>query len=101
MASTLLSVQHFLPTQSKLNCVQFRQIDRWREKIGYLSAFRSSICGHVVRNPSFYGRLIARSHGNRLVVQSLLGRKVRSVRNRETVIPEPDYRISIVLLGGY
>ncbi|KHN15093.1 hypothetical protein glysoja_011711, partial [Glycine soja] len=66
----------------------------------FLSGFRTSICGQVVCNPSFCGRQITRSHGNRLVVHSLLGRKVRSVKSRETVIPEPDYRIPIVLLGG-
>ncbi|TKY54869.1 hypothetical protein E2542_SST19283 [Spatholobus suberectus] len=83
MASTLLSVHQFLPSLR-------------REKIGYLSAFKTSFCGQVVCNPSFCERQITRSHGNRLVVNSLLGRKVRS---RETVIPEPDYRIPIVLLG--
>ncbi|KHN47156.1 hypothetical protein glysoja_022457 [Glycine soja] len=87
MASTLLSVHHFLPSQR-------------REKIGCLSGVRTSFCGQVVCNSSFCGRQITRSHGNRLVVHSLLGRKVKSVKSRETVIPEPDYRIPIVLLGG-
>ncbi|KAH1101930.1 hypothetical protein GLYMA_13G167300v4 [Glycine max] len=86
MASTLLSVHHFLPSQR-------------REKIGCLSGVRTSFCGQVVCNSSFCGRQITRSHGNRLVVHSLLGRKVKSVKSRETVIPEPDYRIPIVLLG--
>ncbi|XP_061345256.1 uncharacterized protein LOC133291090 isoform X2 [Gastrolobium bilobum] len=83
MASTLCSVHRFLPSQR-------------REKVEYLSALRTSFCGKVVCNPSFSGRQIARSHGNRLVISSLLGRRVKS---RETVIPEPDYRIPIVLLG--
>ncbi|KAL2979073.1 hypothetical protein AAZX31_13G151600 [Glycine max] len=87
MASTLLSVHHFLPSQR-------------REKIGCLSGVRTSFCGQVVCNSSFCGRQITRSHGNRLVVHSLLGRKVKSVKSRETVIPEPDYRIPIVLLAG-
>ncbi|XP_027330050.1 uncharacterized protein LOC113846227 [Abrus precatorius] len=82
MATTLLSVHHFLPSQR-------------REKIGYLSAL-NSFCGQVAFAPSFSLRQIARSHGNRLVVRSVVGRKVKS---RETVIPEPDYRIPIVLLG--
>ncbi|KAK7388695.1 hypothetical protein VNO78_23522 [Psophocarpus tetragonolobus] len=86
MASTLLTVHHFLPTQR-------------REKICCLSASKTSFCGQVVSNPSFCGRQIPIGHGNRLVVKSLLGRKVKSVRSRETVIPEPDYRIPIVLLG--
>ncbi|KAK7330114.1 hypothetical protein VNO77_24300 [Canavalia gladiata] len=84
MTSTLLSIHHFLPSQR-------------REKIGNLSAFRTSFCGQVMRNPSFCGRQNSRSHGNRLVVSSVLGRKV--IKGRETVIPEPDYRIPIVLLG--
>ncbi|KAL5183556.1 hypothetical protein HKD37_17G047424 [Glycine soja] len=102
MASSLLSVHHFLPSQSKLNCIQFHQSHRCsvEGKDWFLSGFRTSICGQVVCNPSFCGRQITRSHGNRLVVHSLLGRKVRSVKSRETVIPEPDYRIPIVLLGG-
>ncbi|RZB56428.1 hypothetical protein D0Y65_045547 [Glycine soja] len=102
MASSLLSVHHFLPSQSKLNCIQFHQSHRCsvEGKELFLSGFRTSICGQVVCNPSFCGRQITRSHGNRLVVHSLLGRKVRSVKSRETVIPEPDYRIPIVLLGG-
>ncbi|RDY02864.1 hypothetical protein CR513_13620 [Mucuna pruriens] len=87
MASTLLSVHHFPPSLR-------------REKIGYFCGIRTSFCGQVVCNPSLCGRQITRSHGNRLVVNSLLGRKVRSVRSRENVIPEPDYRIPIVLLGG-
>ncbi|WVZ10088.1 hypothetical protein V8G54_014618 [Vigna mungo] len=65
-----------------------------------MSAFRASFRGQALCNSSFCGRQIARSHGKRFVVHSLFGRKVRSVKKRETVVPEPDYRISIVLLGG-
>jgi len=43
-----------------------------RENIGYTSAFRTSFRGQVVCNPSFCGRQIARSHGKRLVVHSLV-----------------------------
>ncbi|XP_047179485.1 uncharacterized protein LOC124846297 [Vigna umbellata] len=86
MASTLLSVHRFLPSQK-------------RENVGYMSAFRASFRGQALCNSSFCGRQIAKSHGKRLVVHSLFGRQVRSVKKRETVIPEPDYRISIVLLG--
>ncbi|CAK8563402.1 unnamed protein product [Lathyrus sativus] len=89
MASTLLSVHHFLPSQRK-------------ENIGYLSGFRTSLCGQVVLNPNFSGRQITGSYGNRFVVNSLfgIGKKAKKSRViRETVIPEPDYRIPIVLLG--
>ncbi|CAL5198621.1 unnamed protein product [Lathyrus oleraceus] len=88
MASTLLSVHRFLPSQR-------------RENIGYLSGIRTSLCGQVVLNPNFPGRQITGSHGNRFVVNSLfgIGKKAKSRVIRETVIPEPDYRIPIVLLG--
>lgn len=43
-----------------------------RENIGDLSAFRTSFCGQVVCNPSFCERQMTRSHGNRLVVNSLV-----------------------------
>lgn len=47
-----------------------------REKIEYLSYLRSSFCGQVVCHPhansSFCRRQISRSHGNRLVVTSLV-----------------------------
>ncbi|XP_050386777.1 uncharacterized protein LOC126802983 isoform X2 [Argentina anserina] len=38
-----------------------------------------------------------KKYGGSLVVTSVFGRKVKTTR--ETVIPEPDYRIPIVLLG--
>ncbi|KAJ1443884.1 hypothetical protein SESBI_00056 [Sesbania bispinosa] len=98
MASTLLSVHtDFFPP--KLWGFYYYVFVSGREKIGYLSALRTSLCGQVVSNPNFSGRQIARSNGNRLVVNSLLGRRVK-LKSRETVIPEPDYRIPIVLLGG-
>lgn len=88
MATTLLSVHRFLPSQR-------------RENIGSLSGFRTSLCGQVLFNPNFSERQIAGSHGNRFVVNSLfgIGKKVKKSIVRETVIPEPDYRIPIVLLG--
>ncbi|OIW19755.1 hypothetical protein TanjilG_18565 [Lupinus angustifolius] len=90
MATTLLSTHCILPSQR-------------RERIECFSALRTSFCGQVLfnpyPNPIFCGRQIARSHGTSFVVNSLLGfgRKVK--KTRETVIPEPDYRIPIVLLG--
>jgi membrane protein required for beta-lactamase induction len=43
-----------------------------RERIGCLSGFRTSLCGQVLFNPNFSERQIARSHGNRFVVNSLV-----------------------------
>ncbi|KAE9601819.1 hypothetical protein Lalb_Chr13g0301871 [Lupinus albus] len=90
MATTLLSTHSILPSQR-------------RERIECFSALRTSFCGQVLfnpyPNPIFCGRQIARSHESSFVVNSLLGfgRKVK--RTRDTVIPEPDYRIPIALLG--
>ncbi|XP_020537033.1 uncharacterized protein LOC105639361 isoform X3 [Jatropha curcas] len=57
---------------------------------------KSSFYGKVICSQSFLRREIKRIHGHRFVITSVLGRKVRK---RETVVPEPDYRIPIVLLG--
>ncbi|KAJ7978913.1 DUF3119 family protein [Quillaja saponaria] len=83
MASTLLSVSRFIPSHKK-------------EKVGFLTNFRREFCGQVGCNRVVFRRGISSGHGSRLVVTSLIGRRIKS---RETVIPEPDYRIPIVLLG--
>ncbi|XP_054806914.1 uncharacterized protein LOC129309375 [Prosopis cineraria] len=83
MASALLSVYRFLPSQKK-------------ENVGYVTDIKTSLCGQVLCNPNSLTRQIATGHGSRLVISSLLGRRVKS---RETVIPDPDYRIPVVLLG--
>ncbi|KAI4335730.1 hypothetical protein L6164_014346 [Bauhinia variegata] len=82
MGSTPLSVYGFVPSQKS-------------EESGSVTDFKTSFCGQVVCNPSFFSRQTINSPGNRLVVTSLT--KTRQVR--ETVIPDPDYRIPIVLLG--
>ncbi|XP_028782830.1 uncharacterized protein LOC114738906 [Neltuma alba] len=83
MASSLLSVYRFLPSRKK-------------ENVGYVTDIKTSLCGQVLCDPNSLRREIATRHGSRLVVSSLLGRRVKT---RETVIPDPDYRIPIVLLG--
>ncbi|KAI9126032.1 hypothetical protein K1719_003450 [Acacia pycnantha] len=84
MASSLLSVYRFLPSQKKDN-------------VGYVTEIKTSLFGQALCNPNSVRRQIATRHGSRLVVSSLFGRRVKS--RRETVIPDPDYRIPIVLLG--
>ncbi|KAJ9688635.1 hypothetical protein PVL29_014341 [Vitis rotundifolia] len=84
MASALLSVSRFLPLQN-------------RELGGFIRNFRSPYLGEVIGSKSFVRRAVRRRvHGDGFVVASVLGQKVK---NRETVIPDPDYRIAIVLLG--
>ncbi|KAF7147799.1 hypothetical protein RHSIM_Rhsim03G0248000 [Rhododendron simsii] len=83
MESALLSSPRFLPSQN-------------RELGGLLGSFQSSYYGKVeFHSRSFGGRDVSmRRSGNRIVA-SVLGKKVK----KDTVIPDPDYRIPIVLLG--
>ncbi|KAH7572402.1 hypothetical protein JRO89_XS04G0250500 [Xanthoceras sorbifolium] len=83
MASTLLSTSSFLHSQN-------------REVGGYVRNCKSSFYGKMISNHSFLRRETSSIRGGSVVVSSVLGRKVK---NRETVIPDPDYRIPVVLLG--
>ncbi|XP_059637976.1 uncharacterized protein LOC132279923 [Cornus florida] len=82
MESALLSVSRFLPSKN-------------REVGGQLRNFQSSFYGNLMFNKNFVRKDISTRNGGSIVVSSVLGRKVK----KETVIPEPDYRIPIVLLG--
>ncbi|KAL9443385.1 hypothetical protein AB3S75_016691 [Citrus x aurantiifolia] len=64
---------------------------------GYLRNCKSSFHGKVIHDQSFFRTEISSSVGGRIVVASVLGRKVKK---RETVVPDPDYRIPIVLIGA-
>ncbi|XP_061992335.1 uncharacterized protein LOC133710307 [Rosa rugosa] len=79
MASALLSAPCFLSPKNK--------------ELGvFVSRFRSLNNGNLLHHS-----LLRKKYGGSLVVTSVFGRKVKTTR--ETVIPEPDYRIPIVLLG--
>ncbi|KAH9761834.1 hypothetical protein KPL70_000586 [Citrus sinensis] len=84
MASALLSTSRFLPSLNK------------EVGGGYLRHCKSSFHGKVIHDQSFLRTEISSSVGGRIVVASVLGRKVKK---RETVVPDPDYRIPIVLIG--
>ncbi|KAI4335731.1 hypothetical protein L6164_014346 [Bauhinia variegata] len=58
MGSTPLSVYGFVPSQKS-------------EESGSVTDFKTSFCGQVVCNPSFFSRQTINSPGNRLVVTSL------------------------------
>ncbi|XP_021741719.1 uncharacterized protein LOC110707941 [Chenopodium quinoa] len=63
--------------------------------------FNSSIFGELVRQPRLVHKGITQSYKNKSIsITSLFGRKVKAKTKRETVVPEPDYRIPIVLLGA-
>ncbi|KAK2645955.1 hypothetical protein Ddye_021150 [Dipteronia dyeriana] len=83
MASTLLSTSSSLHSQNK-------------EVGGYVKNCQSSFYGKVMYNHNFLRRETGNIRGGSVVVASVLGRKVK---NRETVVPDPDYRIPVVLLG--
>ncbi|KAE7998875.1 hypothetical protein FH972_003373 [Carpinus fangiana] len=83
MASALLSTSRFVPVQN-------------REVGGLVRNFRSSFYGKVMFNQTCARMKANSSHGGRAVVASVLGRRVKK---KETVIPDPDYRIPVVFLG--
>ncbi|XP_021666613.1 uncharacterized protein LOC110654808 isoform X2 [Hevea brasiliensis] len=83
MASALLSTACFLPSQNK-------------EVTGLVVNLKSSFHGQVIHNKSLLRKEFSRINGGRVAITSVLG---RSVQKRETVIPDPDYRIPVVLLG--
>ncbi|CAL1414580.1 unnamed protein product [Linum trigynum] len=87
MASALLSIARFLPSQKADS-----------EQTGCFGNLRSSFHGKLLCNPSPMRTQISRIQvGSRIaVVASVLGRRAQK---KETVIPDPDYRIPIVLLG--
>ncbi|KAF5741987.1 hypothetical protein HS088_TW09G00026 [Tripterygium wilfordii] len=57
---------------------------------------RSSLYGELILNQCSVRGFLDRSRGGPFATNSVLGRKIQK---RETVIPDPDYRIPIVLLG--
>ncbi|KAJ4708273.1 DUF3119 family protein [Melia azedarach] len=83
MASALLSTSSFLPSLKK-------------ERSSYLRNCKSLFYGKLILEQRFLRREISSIRGGSFVVSSVLGRKVKK---RETVVPDPDYRIPVVLLG--
>lgn len=79
MASALLPTVCILPSQN-------------REVNGYVMSLRSSFDGKVIANRSHMKKETGSIRRDPFVAASVLGRK-------KTVVPEPDYRIPVVLLG--
>ncbi|XWS72920.1 hypothetical protein CRYUN_Cryun02cG0081000 [Craigia yunnanensis] len=79
----LLTAAPFLPSQRN-------------EVSGLMGHLRSSFHGKVGYKHSSLRREFSSPRGGRIVVESVLGRKVQK---KETVTPDPDYRVPIVLLG--
>ncbi|KAL0552780.1 hypothetical protein IC582_011905 [Cucumis melo] len=85
MGCTLFSSPRFLSSPIK-------EVD------GSLRNLRSSFFGaHIMYNKSLLRRNMKCCSGSFSLVASLFGKRVKG---RETVIPDPDYRIPIVLLGA-
>ncbi|XP_019159822.1 PREDICTED: uncharacterized protein LOC109156417 isoform X1 [Ipomoea nil] len=87
MESALLSASTILPLQNKVVCGVLR---KWQS-----SFYGKGVCNGVLvkRSISYAGRR------SPLTVSSVLGRKVKKVK-KETIVPDPDYRIPVVLLGA-
>ncbi|KAJ6381144.1 hypothetical protein OIU77_029937 [Salix suchowensis] len=79
MASALIPTVCILPSQN-------------REVNGYVMSLRSSFYGKVIANRSHMKKETGSIRRDPFVAASVLGRK-------KTVVPEPDYRIPVVLLG--
>ncbi|KAI4377341.1 hypothetical protein MLD38_014986 [Melastoma candidum] len=86
MARVLLSTALLLPSPNK-------QVDGFYS-IGLGSSFKGHQVQFIANLPN---RRKSFRRGEALVVVSALGKKAKT--KRETVVPEPDYRIPIVLLG--
>ncbi|KAK9071345.1 hypothetical protein SSX86_009913 [Deinandra increscens subsp. villosa] len=89
MESTLLLAPRFLSIQSREFSTNVRQ-------------FQTSFCGKLIANTQFTRRNDAyTNHRSSFKITSFFSigkKKVKQVK-RETVVPDPDYRIPIVLLG--
>lgn len=82
MESTILSASRFIPAQN-------------REVGGLVRNFQSSFYGKVICNKKFLRIDSYTQRRGHAIVTSVLGNKVK----KDTVIPDQDYRIPIVLLG--
>ncbi|GJT14684.1 guanine nucleotide-binding protein-like 3-like protein [Tanacetum coccineum] len=89
MESTLLSSPRFISTKSRESC-------------GIVRQFQSSFSGSLIANTQFTRRTnVYTNHRISTNITSLfsLGKKKAKAIKRETIVPEPDYRIPIVFLG--
>ncbi|URE48619.1 hypothetical protein MUK42_14579 [Musa troglodytarum] len=67
-----------------------------REAVPYGAKTEYPFCRTRLYNKSFICRKFIHVHGSFAAVASMLG---RNAKKRDIVIPEPDYRIPVVLLG--
>ncbi|KAK1401695.1 hypothetical protein POM88_001300 [Heracleum sosnowskyi] len=86
MESAILSATRFIPAQS-------------REISGIVRNFQSSFCGKMICNKLFVSNNMFTQRRSRATITSLFGKKVKKATVAPTVVPEPDYRIPVVLLG--
>ncbi|GAB2216066.1 hypothetical protein Droror1_Dr00023833 [Drosera rotundifolia] len=86
MTSAVLSIQLLQPHHGR------------RVSVTTTRGFSSTISGGLISYRSFNRRGDGLRH-NGIVTRALLGRRTQKAVKRETVIPDPDYRIPIVLFG--
>ncbi|KAL2479695.1 Uncharacterized protein Adt_32661 [Abeliophyllum distichum] len=85
MESALLCASRFFPSRIK----------HYSEVGAFGSNYHSSFCAQVPYINSLLSRNFGTARRSRIVIASVSGRKVK----KETIIPDPDYRIPAVLLG--
>ncbi|XP_072960711.1 uncharacterized protein [Typha angustifolia] len=85
MATALLLSPSLLCTPSK-----------GREVIPYCLTSSKSLCRRTLYSKNLISQKNAGKHGSYAATASMVGRKARK---REIVIPDPDYRLPIVILG--
>ncbi|KAD6795051.1 hypothetical protein E3N88_05947 [Mikania micrantha] len=88
MESTLLLSPRFLSLQSREISSNVRQ-------------FQTSVCGRLNGSTQFTRNIAYTNHRSSFKITSLFSigkKKVKEIK-RETVVPDPDYRIPTVLLG--
>lgn len=86
MESAILSATRFIPAQN-------------REINGVVRNFQSSFYGKMICNKLFVSRDMNTQRRSSATITSLFGRKVKKATVAPTVVPDPDYRIPVVLLG--
>ncbi|XP_022882440.1 uncharacterized protein LOC111399392 isoform X2 [Olea europaea var. sylvestris] len=85
MESALLCASRFVPSTIK----------HYGEVGAFGRNFHTSFCVQMPYSNSLLSRNKGTARRSHIVIASVLGRKVK----KETIIPDPDYRLPVVLLG--
>ncbi|KAI3524486.1 hypothetical protein L1887_03142 [Cichorium endivia] len=98
MESALLSAPRLVSSQMLVNCFI---LNSGREIRGNVRQFQSSFCGKSIATVQITRTDAYTNHRSIAKINSWfsIGKKKPKTIKRETIIPDPDYRIPIVFLG--